>query len=97
MLIDFHKPPTKAFELTLPLKDVNGDLTGKFKTYRTDSAYKLWEFHQANMPKRKKRKKKMVKTKGGRYKAESLPNKDQADQIMKSIHNTEENKNVERN
>ena len=69
---------SKTFEITITLKDSRGNPTGKTKTYKTDSAYKLWKFYMNHQGKPKRRKKPGNPA--------NLPTKEEADKILKDIY-----------
>ena len=64
-----------SFEIVLQVRDSKGNLTGKTKTFASDSAEKLAEFYSRNStkPKRKRR------TDG------PLPTAKEADKILKDV------------
>lgn len=66
---------SKEFELVLQIRDHHGDPTGRTKSYKTDSPYKLWKFYMSNSHKTKKKKR-----------GERVPDKKEAEKILKTIY-----------
>jgi len=73
---------SKTFEITIALRDSQGNPTGRTKTFKTDSAYKLWKFYMNHQGKPKRRKK------SGNPK--NLPNQRQAEKIMKDMYKADD-------
>jgi hypothetical protein len=64
-----------AFELTIYLRDSKGNLTGKKKTFESDSAYKIWECwekHVGSVPVNK-------------HTNSHVPNANEAQKILKTV------------
>jgi len=78
IVIESDYEPT--FELTLLVRDSQGNPTSKKKTFKGDSAEDLWKFYMNNKgkPRHKKRRNKTPKNK--------LPKAKEADKIMKDMY-----------
>jgi hypothetical protein len=61
MMFDFYSNRDDEFEISLVVRDHNGNPTGQRKTYSTHSAYKLWLFFNRFQGKPKRRRKKKDK------------------------------------
>jgi len=77
VVIESDYAPT--FELTLLVRDSQGNPTNKKKTFQGDSAEDLWKFYMGNKgkPRRNRSRNKTPKDK--------LPNAKEADKIMKDM------------
>lgn len=69
--------PSGNFEITVQVKDPDGNPTGKTRTYFTDSAYKMWQFYLNNKGKPKR--------KNNKTNVSNLPKEDEAKKILNEI------------
>lgn len=77
--LDIKHRSSPSLEINLIVRDSEGNPTGRRKSFRTNSPFKLWSFwarHQGR-PKRKKNKPK---------KGEKLPTDQEAQKIMKDMY-----------
>jgi hypothetical protein len=73
MELQFATKEHKTFEITVVLRDIDGNPIGR-RTYSSDNPYKIWEFYQRNRGKPKKKKR------GGK-----VPTAKEADKILKEV------------
>lgn len=75
--MDTEKEVSKTFEIVVCLRNAKGELTGRKKSFSSDSANKIWEFWAKHCAGTKHHKKK----KG------NLPDKKTAENILKTMYN----------
>jgi hypothetical protein len=74
-LLDATTEPSKTFEIVVGVRDSQGKLTGKRKSYSSDSAYKIYEFWS-----------KYVGNTRAKHKGNALPTESEAKKILKQLY-----------
>jgi len=69
---------SKTFEIVVAIRDSLGQDTGKRKSFASDSSYKIWEFYTRHVGNIK-----------GKKKKSNLPDKKEAEIILKEIYNND--------
>ncbi len=82
--LDLKHYESKTFEIVLMIKDSKGNPTNRTKRYRTDSAFKLFQFWMRYQGKPKHRYRKANKQ-------DQLPTNQEAEKILKNMYKEENN------